>query len=549
MKAALIAVILLTTSASALVPRSPADEAVARTDAIIAQLALAKSPQAALAAGMSFMNIHASPAATREVPLAEALFHLYAASGVRVDAALVNERAALVPAAQARDIARVVEATAVAAEASKGILSSDDYALLTADLRASMMRITFQRDEAPILAALARADLVSAAPAALALAASIPSPEPFFPADGCAWVLDLPFVQVGGPCNDTYSALNFVQLDYGGDDSYLNNAGGAFPGSAISIDYGSGDDTYRFLTGAQGAAVAGVGILYDEGGSDLYNASQFAQGFAAAGFALLYDAGTGNDIYESGNAQSTIGTKAGGLGGVGVLVDEGGDDYYQQDGLDGFVYGAAGVGLLLEYGNGADRYETRDVHVVLLDIDDLGTFAGPIQVSAEVNGVAILYEEGGNDWYSCGSHVRQGCQGTGGVGAEALLLDLAGNDVYALGESMSPPIYGFALDAIGEPVTGLKPQLAVFGTGQGVGYGEGSAPPGAGVGILRDLAGNDVYIASAYAQGYSTGGLGLLLDEGGADVYAGLAAPLVGTRADGQTWADGLALGVGIDRP
>jgi hypothetical protein len=68
-----------------------------------------------------------------------------------------------------------------------------------------------------------------------------------------------------------------------------------------------------------------------------------------------------------------------------------------------------------------------------------------------------------------------------------------------------------------------------------------------GVGILRDLAGDDHYIAGPWAQGYATGGVGLLLDESGHDAYSGY-APLAGSRADAQQWADGLALGIGVDR-
>lgn len=552
--AVVLAALLLAGSSAALsLPLAKTDrvaDARALTDGMIDSLAGVRDVESAIRAGLRLGAIEpAALAATASPSLETAILRAYAASGVGVDDALAGDVARQAAAlGDAPALVALFDAFADAQLASARILAPEDRALIADDLATTMKLVTFVGNDpasAPAtwralyeerMAALARADLPLAAAAALRVAAALPHLDQLAPVEGCGRALDLPFFQVGAPCDDTYDAsvFNFIQIDYGGNDRYENGAGAGIAGVGVGlhIDYGAGDDVYVAVTSAQAFALAGVGILYDEGGSDSYSVSTFGQGFGAAGVAALYDAGVGDDAYVSPPRSDSIGTKAGGLGGVGILVDEGGTDYYQQDGLDGFVYGAAhGVGLLVEQGDGNDAYETNDLYVELLGTP-IGDIAGPVQVSAEVNGVAVLYEEGGDDTYFCGQHVRQGCQGAGGVGGLAALLDLAGNDRYQLGLAVTPVQLGV---------------LPVFPTGQGVAYGEGSAPPGPGVGILRDLSGDDQYVADAYAQGYATGGLGLLLDEGGADSYVNALPPLVGARGDGLAWADGLALGIGLD--
>jgi hypothetical protein len=151
-----------------------------------------------------------------------------------------------------------------------------------------------------------------------------------------------------------------------------------------------------------------------------------------------------------------------------------------------------------------------------------------VQVSAEADGTAVLNEEGGNDSYFMGPHVRQGGQGEAGVGALTLLLEQGGNDRYEMGPSIVPPQLG----------------LFPIATGQGGAYAV-AAPPGPALGILRDVTGDDTYVADGYAQGYGTGGVGALLDDAGRDTY-GSFLPTLGARGDGSAWADGTG-GVGVD--
>lgn len=485
---------------------------------------------------------NAVPERTDSGSLAAALHRLYAVLGVDPPQDLAQS--AEVEPALARALTGLVDAAADASLHARAILSERDRALLDQDLALTLKLATLvgsapsgsadplaQRVWEERAAALARVDRAALAAAAQRVADAV-SAFPTLPASSqdCAPRLDVPLVRVGGPCDDTYDGLFVVTVDVGGNDTYLNGAGAgpvAGVGVGIALDQGEGNDVYLAEGRAQGFALGGVGVLFDEGGADSYTLTQFGQGFGVAGLGLLYDAGGGDDSYLSPSVVNvTIGTKAGSLGGVGVLVDEGGDDFYKQDGLDGFVYGAAGGhGWLVERG-GNDAFESLDMPTWLLG-EFLGVFAGPVQVSAEVSGSAVLFEEGGDDAYRCGDHVRQGCQGAGGAGALALLLERGGHDLYEMGVSFS-----------------IELGVPVFTMGQGSAYGP-SAP--GGIGVLVDERGNDAYLAEKWAQGYGSVGLGVLVDGAGADSYSVTSALVPGmARGDGLAWLDG-ALGVGHD--
>lgn len=367
---------------------------------------------------------------------------------------------------------------------------------------------------------------------------------------------------VGGEGNTIYEEDYILTVDISGDDTYLNNSGGPWipVDSAIqpigvlfgvAWDMGEGRDHYRRGRMGQAYGFAGPGILLDEGGADLYELTEYGQGAAVAGVGVLYDAGSGDDQYLSPFVQdetlsvkdNPIATKAAALGGIGLLVDEGGSDVFHQDKLDGLVWGAAGgLGLLASLGPESDVY--RSLATFRGEVDHPEAFAGPIQVSAEVAGAAILFEEGGDEVYECGAFVRGGCQGASGDDSLGLLWDRGGNDVYTMGRSVS-------IDLI-EDLVGLRPtaiEHPVFPMGQGAGYAVGVPGTGASsFGVLYDESGNDIYRAEKWAQGYGTfGGLGFLYDTGGGDDRYETAPPLSGVRRNGMSWVDGL-VGIGIDR-
>jgi hypothetical protein len=368
--------------------------------------------------------------------------------------------------------------------------------------------------------------------------------------------IDVPFIFVGGEGDTVHTEDRALLIDMSGNDTYRNNAGGGLftiAGGSLAADLGAGNDTYDKSTGvgAQGFATGAVGLLYDDGGTDSFALYQFGQGAAVAGVGVLYNAGNADDVYESSGVDP-IGTKAAALGGIGMLVDEGGDDTMHQDELDGFDWGGAGLALLANLGTGNDTYrsDAGEIPGVCVPTEDpcppTGTFAGPIQVSAEANGAAILYEEGGNDTYTCGSKVRQGCQGAAAGGSFGLLWDRGGDDVYWMGDSFSEDL----LDSLCTDLGCENPsplQHPVFPMGQGAAYAFCAPCTPPALGILFDEDGSDSYTAAQWAQGYGTfGGLGILADTGtDSDAYS-MQPPLQGSRGNGQAWVDGI-LGLGRD--
>lgn len=221
-------------------------------------------------------------------------------------------------------------------------------------------------------------------------------------------------------CDFTYTENATLSLDVGGSDKYYNNAGGTngyeheelgclagyqkngssplyLAHSAALVDLGPEDDAYGNASAPRGCAVngggmSGVGLLLDEGGNDAY----VAKGDGTNG--------------------------GGGGGGVGLLLDLAGNDAYR--GGDFAVNGGAGPnagGLLIDLGDGNDTY----------DAGSIGTNGG-----AEGDAVGFLLDAGGTDAYRAGARATNG----GGVwfpllvpwiAGPALLLDAGGDgDTY-----------------------------------------------------------------------------------------------------------------------
>jgi hypothetical protein len=201
---------------------------------------------------------------------------------------------------------------------------------------------------------------------------------------------------------------------------------------------------------------------------------------------LALDLG-GNDRHTA----NATGALAGGFAGYSFVWDMAGDDgYYAFAG--GLGSGVLGIGVLVDE-SGADSY-----------LGQLG-----VQAHA-IGGVGLLLDRGGDDHYAALTE-SQGCAGPFGA---ALLMDVAGDDRYDMTDT---PLIRPAAQAPGRNSS----------MGQGAGMGErrdltsGDSLSG-GVGMLYDLAGNDEYRASVYAQGAGYfGGYGLLVDDSGDDRYTG----------------------------
>lgn len=259
-----------------------------------------------------------------------------------------------------------------------------------------------------------------------------------------------------GNGDNTYKADYALVVDVGGDDTYLNNGGGAdsvvLRAAAALVDLG-GDDVFGAAdhpnsVGVNGGGSGGAGLLVDAGGTDRYSAGdRGTNGGGSLGTGMLIDV-AGDDHYTSGGGATnggaiqgsgmlldlsgdddygasarTAGASNGGGGtsGVGALVDGGGDDSYAAMGSPANGGGAAGSGFLVDAA-GDDAYTGTD---------------GGVNGGAAL-GAGFLLDAGGDDAYRAG---RFGANGAGssvlGVPGSGLLLDAGGDDVYEDGET--PP--------------------------------------------------------------------------------------------------------------
>ncbi|MCX6645876.1 MAG: hypothetical protein NTY09_05930 [bacterium] len=339
-----------------------------------------------------------------------------------------------------------------------------------------------------------------------------------------------------GNIRDENNPLIVVTIDVSGNDTYLSDGersiGSGVLGIAHHVDL-SGDDVYRCGDFSLGAGVFGVGVLEDRGGSDLYDAGELVEGAAACGLGLLIDS-NGNDSYRAAVYAQGMGFTRG----FGLLSDVDGFDTYWAGGhardypryptgnlslSQGFAMGmrasaSGGIGILNDR-NGNDFYEAEVYG----------------QGSSYWYGIGALIEDNGNDWYQC----HQYCQGAGIHLSAGILLDRGGidrYDAYACTQGYGHDLaVGWLIDEWGDD----------YYTGLGTSQGTASAN---GVGILIDRgSGNDGHFAKDPPQclGYGGpmrgyGGIGIFIDEGGPDTYTGDYA------SDGGWWIKG-NWGIGID--
>ncbi|MEJ2696142.1 MAG: PDZ domain-containing protein [Candidatus Sulfobium sp.] len=349
-------------------------------------------------------------------------------------------------------------------------------------------------------------------------------------------------VVVGGTGPNVYRKDAALVLDLGGDDVYLNNAGGTRPGIPVAavIDWGGndfyqtkenfsqgagllgggflfdlgGDDVFESLDGSQGSGFFGVGILYHGRGKGLFRARTFSQGVGEMGTGLVLN-GDGETRYLcSGEGQ--------GLGlfrGLGVLIDEKGDDYYELGGLQPDFRDPAKSSVSMGQGFGwgirpeDDRYGVSGGIGMLIDGegDDIYNADYFAQGASYYYGAGILDDLSGDDRYAAGRYA----QGAGIHSSVGILTDREGSDFY----------------------------YSSFGVSQGMGHDYG-------VGFLEDGQGDDRYLGGILSQGAATrGGAGILLDGRGTDHYmCGTECQAfaqdercVGILADGEPWHDVLS--------
>ena len=293
--------------------------------------------------------------------------------------------------------------------------------------------------------------------------------------------------------NDKYSAQHVAQ-------------GSTMGGVGILLDM-AGNDSYSGVRRIQGTAMGGIGLAIDLGGNDTYHAAMWAQGLGhPKGFGML-DNASGNDTYYLGGIypdsyDETPGYEGWGQGlgtgirdlaggGIGVLLEGGGDDHYEYDYI---AHGGGywqGVGILRDFsGNDNHAGSTKKAFNGGPRSQQLFQRLG--------NGfgchyaVGYLFDDFGNDTY----HSTIMDNGFGWDASFGILVDFQGHDKYT---------------AVG-----------------GGSCGNGAQ---ASMGVLFDYDGNDTYYGSS--QGYASpeinpdyhhwpecgGNFAFLLDYGGTDSY------------------------------
>ncbi|MBI4712625.1 MAG: hypothetical protein HY762_04900 [Planctomycetes bacterium] len=340
-------------------------------------------------------------------------------------------------------------------------------------------------------------------------------------------------VVIGGIGNNTYNDDAMLIIDLGGDDRYLNRAGGVIgvnrPLTSIVIDLGGNDYYSSERKFSQGSALFGIGILADLGGKDVYQAGHYSQGCGIFGIGMLWDKGIGNDDFSAGIFCQ----------GAGALVDKAGDDYYLSAGTiqndrpysmsQGFGQGqrpiaSGGIGTLIDSA-GNDHYSAYFY----------------AQGCAYWYGLGILIDNAGNDRYDaqvyaqgCGIHLSTG-----------VLIDRSGSDFY------NCTYGGNAQGAAHDLAVGILIDKNGRDTYIGCGNNQGSAITNA-FALFIDGEGDDLYYTTpkggqgwgGAARGY--GSIGLFIDEGGNDFYSEeYLNPDSGT-GNSRKWING-DKGVGID--
>lgn len=272
-----------------------------------------------------------------------------------------------------------------------------------------------------------------------------------------------------GGCDSTNDRLALC-IDHSGNDRYVAKdrnyvQGFGFLGIGFLVDM-AGKDCYYAKHFSQGSGIMGVGAIWDLQGDDIYQAEAFVQGAAMFGLGVILD-NSGSDFYEC----ATLGQGAATTLGLGILSDLEGDDCYylgwtdDKDALGqlpGYGQGGAlsfrhypwrkkmtaygGVGMLVD-NNGDDKYRSK---------------GWCVQGGSYIMSLGVLFDANGDDEYisSCG-------QGSGIHVTNAILIDKNGNDLYegqfrngGSGGDRSP---GFLIDYQGNDF--YKSKTSSYGTG------------------------------------------------------------------------------------
>jgi hypothetical protein len=287
-------------------------------------------------------------------------------------------------------------------------------------------------------------------------------------------------------------------------------------GCGIAYSAGDSSTSYNADSWGLGAGLFGLGMLVDEGGDDSYSIREMGEGAAYFGAGLLLDA-AGNDRYE---LRGGDGQGHGGPNGIGVLADRSGNDRYyaeprpEKAGTDrGDYHSDQKIVSSNAQGAGFGRRG---------DLTDGHAWAG---------GLGALIDVDGDDVYEAGNF-SQGCGYWFGTG---LLWDGGGNDVYRSVYFSHGSGAHFAVGAVIDeggddqhllfdwPKVGLGPKA-----GAGIGFGWDVVNA-----LCLDRGGNDRYEADIISLGCAeVRSHAWLIDEAGDDTYVTNAGSLAFAAVD-----------------
>lgn len=324
------------------------------------------------------------------------------------------------------------------------------------------------------------------------------------------------------------SGFNCI-IDLSGNDYYSSSSNYALAGTVFSSGFifdKEGDDTYKGKNVTLGSAICGLGIINDESGNDTYQANQFSIGAASFGVGMLVDR-SGNDVYIANSYSQGFGMTEG----VGAIIDNKGNDNYLIDarsmdigryedhyvsmsqgyGLGLRPYYAGGIGLIIEC-EGNDFYST----------DIFG------QGGAYWYGLGCIVDKSGNDKYNS----YQYGQGAGIHLAVGLLKDFEGWDFYSSNGVSQGCGHDFGFGLLFD-VKG-NDNYSAYSLSQGAGNANG-------IGMLIDESGRDGYLNKepGNTRGYGNsrrefGSLGIFLDASGEDFYS--AGGMDSTMSNTSMW-------------
>ncbi|WP_415902400.1 hypothetical protein ACMXYR_16565 [Neptuniibacter sp. QD29_5] len=260
-----------------------------------------------------------------------------------------------------------------------------------------------------------------------------------------------------------------ILYDHAGNDRYTSNQpfaqGSALSGVGFLIDR-HGDDLYRGIRFTQASALGkGFAVVVDGSGDDEFDAGGFAQGFAGPGaFTALISKGGDDRYHASGHYRSSysngvgiykgfsqgvgVGLRHQASGGIGVLLDEGGEDAYEAGNFSqggGYYFG---WGALIDFGQQSDVYEGSRYAQGFASHSALGSFwdeggndhyqswVGAANSAAWDLSATIFLDDAGDDFYAKGHSFSLGASAHNGL---ALFVDQQGKDTYQMYPAKSGP--------------------------------------------------------------------------------------------------------------